>query len=145
MLKSKPTLAVNIGGVRLKNPALAASGTFGYGEEYSRWMDLNRLGGIVVKGLSIKPKQGNPPPRVVETQAGMLNAIGLENVGVAAFISHKLPFLRDYKVAVIANIFGRTIEEYTAVARELDGVSGVDALELNISCPNVKQGGIQFG
>ncbi len=145
MSRSKLKLSVNIGGVQLKNPVLVASGTFGYGEEYSRWLDLNRLGGIVVKGLSMKPKAGNPPPRLVETQAGLLNAIGLENIGVAEFINKKLPFLRDYKVAVIANIFGRTVEEYVAVARKLDGVPGVAALELNISCPNVRQGGIQFG
>lgn len=145
MSKQKPRLAVNVGGVQLRNPVLTASGTFGYGEEYSRWVDLNRLGGIVVKGLSLKPRQGNPPPRVVETHAGMLNAIGLENVGVTEFINSKLPFLRGYKTAVIANILGRTIEEYVEVAKELDGVEGVSALELNISCPNVKQGGISFG
>ncbi len=145
MSESKLCLAVNLGGVRLNNPVLAASGTFGYGEEYSRWVDLNRLGGIVVKGLSIKPRGGNPPPRVVETHAGMLNAIGLENVGVKEFINSKLPFLKNFSTKVIANILGRTVEEYVAVAKELDGVEGVAALELNISCPNVKQGGISFG
>jgi dihydroorotate dehydrogenase (NAD+) catalytic subunit len=145
MLGVKPRLAVNIGGVQLENPVLVASGTFGYGEEYSRFMDLNRLGGIVVKGLSLEPRRGNPPPRLVETPAGLLNAIGLENVGVTEFLNSKLPFLRNYQPAVIVNIFGRTVDEYVAVAEVLDGAGGIAALELNISCPNVKQGGLCFG
>ncbi len=144
-MTNKPNLAVSIGKVKLKNPLMAASGTFGYGEEYSSWLDLNRLGAIVVKGLSIKPQRGNPPPRIVETPAGMLNAIGLENIGVAKFIKSKLPFLRNYNTPVIANIFGKTIDEYVSVAEALNNTSGVAALEVNISCPNVKQGGISFG
>jgi len=139
------SLEVNIGGVRLKNPVLAASGTFGYGEEYAPYVDLNRLGGLIVKGLSWKPKPGNPPPRLVETPAGLLNAIGLENIGVNEFIASKLPFLRNFKTAILVNIFGSTIEEYVAVAQALDRVEGVCGLELNISCPNVKQGGLTFG
>ena len=140
-----PKLEINIGGVRLKNPVLAASGTFGYGEEYAPYVDLNQLGGIVVKGVSLEPKAGNPPPRIVETPAGMLNAIGLENIGVKAFIEKKLPFLRQYDLAVVVNIFGNTLEEYEQVAKTLDKVDGVAALELNVSCPNVKQGGMVFG
>jgi dihydroorotate dehydrogenase (NAD+) catalytic subunit len=138
-------MAVHIGGLRLDNPVTTASGTFGYGQEYSRYVDLNRLGGICVKGLSIRPLKGNPPPRVCETPSGMLNAIGLQNVGVEEFIEDKLPFLRKYDTKVIANIFGNTVDEYVAVAERLDGVDGVHALEVNISCPNVKKGGMAFG
>jgi dihydroorotate dehydrogenase (NAD+) catalytic subunit len=145
MFMNTPNMMVNIGGVQLKNPVLAASGTFGYGEEYSNLLNLNCLGGVVVKGLSLKPKQGNSPPRLVETPAGLLNAIGLENVGVEEFINSKLPFLKNFKLAVIANIFGQTVEEYIKVAQSLDEAEGIAALELNISCPNVKQGGICFG
>ncbi len=140
-----PNLEINIGGVQLKNPVLAASGTFGYGGEYAPYVDLNHLGGIVVKGLSLEPKVGNPPPRIVETPAGMLNAIGLENVGVKVFIEKKLPFLRQYDLAVVVNIFGNTLEDYEQIAKVLDKVEGVAALELNISCPNVKHGGMVFG
>lgn len=142
---SEPRLSVNLGGLTLKNPVMVASGTFGYGEEYASAIDLNCLGAVVVKGLSLKPRQGYPPPRLCETPAGMLNAIGLENVGVEAFIREKLPFLRQFKTRVVANIFGETLEEYQEVARRLDGVEGVHALEVNISCPNVKKGGIWFG
>jgi dihydroorotate dehydrogenase (NAD+) catalytic subunit len=131
--------------LELENPVMVASGTFGYGEEYASAIDLNRLGAVVVKGLSLKPRQGYPPPRLCETPSGMLNAIGLENVGVEAFIHEKLPFLRQFKTRVVANIFGETIEEYQEVAKRLDGIEGVHALEVNISCPNVKKGGISFG
>jgi len=138
-------MSVDIGGLRLDNPVTVASGTFGYGQEYSRYLDLNRLGGICVKGLSLKPLAGNPPPRVCETPSGMLNAIGLQNVGVDVFIAEKLPFLARYKTKVIANIFGSTADEYAAVARKLDRAKGVHAIEVNISCPNVKKGGMAFG
>lgn len=138
-------LAVDICGLALKNPVMTASGTFGYGEEYAPFCDLNRLGAIVVKGLSLEPRQGNPPPRIMETRGGMLNAVGLQNVGVRAFIADKLPFLRQFNVAVIANIFGETIDEYRRVTEILSRSAGVHAIEVNISCPNVKKGGIAFG
>ncbi len=138
-------LSVDIGGFTIKNPVMTASGTFGYGEEFDSYTDLTRLGAIVVKGLSLKSRPGNPSPRTFETPCGMLNAIGLQNVGVDAFIKEKMPFLRKIGVPVIANIFGELIDEYKEVARRLDGVEGVSAVEINISCPNVKQGGIQFG
>jgi dihydroorotate dehydrogenase (NAD+) catalytic subunit len=141
----KPSLEVKLGPLALKNPVITASGTFGYGEEYSKYIDLNRLGGITVKGLSLKPIQGNPPPRLCETPSGMLNAIGLQNVGVDDFIEKKLPFLSQYDTKVIANIFGNTVEEYEAVAARLDKAKGVHAVEVNISCPNVKKGGMAFG
>lgn len=139
------SLEVELGPLRLKNPVTTASGTFGYGEEYSRYVDLSRLGAISVKGLSIKPKAGNPPPRICETPSGMLNAIGLQNVGVDEFIHKKLPFLANYDIKVIANIFGNTVSEYEAVAARLDRADGVHAIEVNISCPNVKKGGMAFG
>ncbi len=138
-------LSVEVAGIRFKNPVWTASGTFGYGSEFSKYTDLKRLGAIVVKGLSLRPRQGNPPPRIVETPCGMLNAIGLQNVGVDNFIKEKLPFLRKIKTPVIANIFGETIEEYSEVASRLEDAGGVTALEINISCPNVKKGGIVFG
>jgi len=137
--------AVELGPLKLKNPVMTASGTFGYGEEYSKYLDLNRLGAITVKGLSLKPKAGNPSPRICETPSGMLNAIGLQNVGVEEFIHNKLPFLGRYDIKVIANIFGNTIDEYEAVAARLDREKGVHALEVNISCPNVRKGGMAFG
>ncbi len=140
-----PDLSVAIGGLKLKNPVMTASGTFGYGEEYSPFVDLNCLGAIVVKGLSLEPRYGNPPPRIMETPSGMLNAVGLQNIGVRAFIEKKLPFLRGYDTAVIANIFGETIDEYRHVAEILTGIDGIHAIEINISCPNVKKGGIAFG
>jgi len=129
----------------MKNPVMTASGTFGCGEEYADYVDLNRLGGIVVKGLSLKPRLGNPPPRIMETAAGMLNAVGLQNVGVDAFIEEKLSFLRNYNVAVIANIYGESYTEYAQVAGKLSAAPGVHALEVNVSCPNVKKGGLSFG
>ena len=138
-------LSVEIGRLRLRNPVMTASGTFGYGEEYAPYVDLSRLGAIVVKGLSLKPRMGNPPPRIVETPCGMLNAVGLQNVGVNAFIREKLPFLAQFDLPVIANIFGESVEEYVKVAEILSQASGVHGLEVNISCPNVKKGGIAFG
>ena len=138
-------LEVKIAGIRLKNPVMTASGTFGYGEEYAEFMDLGRLGAVVVKGLSLKPREGNPPPRVVETAAGMLNAIGLQNVGIEAFIREKLPFLRKFDTAVIANFFGDSVDEYAAAAERLSSVEGIHGLEMNISCPNKEAGWCVFG
>ena len=137
--------AVNIGGIPLKNPVIAASGTFGYGLEFSPLLDLNELGGIVVKGLSLNPYPGNPPPRIMETTGGMLNSIGLQNIGVNSFIKEKLPLLRNYDVAIFVNIFGHTIEEYVRIARRLSEAEGIAGLEVNISCPNIKKGGMSFG
>ncbi len=128
----------------LKNPILSASGTFAYGEEFSNLFDLSILGGIVTKGLSLKPKEGNPTPRVYETACGLINAIGLENIGVDAFIAEKIPFLRKYNTPVIVNFFGTKDEEYEAMARRLD-IEGVSAIEMNVSCPNVSKGGLEFG
>lgn len=136
-------LEVNIGRLRLKNPVLVASGTFGYGKEYTPFLDLNILGGIVVKGTSLKEMAGNLPPRLVEVPCGLINAIGLENVGVERFLEEKLPFLKTIDTKIIVNIFGNSIDEYAFLATKLDK-SGVDALELNISCPNIKDG-IIFG
>ncbi len=141
----RPRMAVEIAGLKLKNPVMPASGTFGYGEEYAPYLDLNQLGAIVTKGLSLKPKAGNNTPRICETVSGMLNAIGLQNVGVDAFITHKMPFLEQINAPVIVNFFGNTQEEYAEVAARLDDVPGVAGLEMNISCPNVKHGGIVFG
>lgn len=142
---TRPNLAVEIAGIKLKNPVMPASGTFGYGEEYAPYLDLEGLGAIVTKGLSLKPKAGNPTPRIAETVSGMLNAIGLQNVGVDAFIEHKLPFLREVNTPVIVNFFGNTLEEYGEVAKRLGAIPEIAGLELNISCPNVKKGGIVFG
>ena len=141
----KPSLAVEIAGIRMKNPVMPASGTFGYGEEYAPYLDLNDLGAIVTKGLSLNPKAGNPTPRIAETISGMLNAIGLQNVGIDGFIRFKLPFLREINTPVIVNFFGNTLEEYGEVARRLSDIPEIAGVELNISCPNVKQGGIVFG
>jgi dihydroorotate dehydrogenase (NAD+) catalytic subunit len=140
-----PDLTVNIAGLRMKNPVMTASGTFGYGREYQTFFDLNRLGALVTKGVSLKPMAGNPPPRICETASGMLNAIGLENVGVEAFILDKLPFLSTLKIPVIVNILGHSLKEYPEVARRLNGQPGIAALEINISCPNVARGGLAFG
>ena len=137
-------LSVDIAGMKLRNPIMTASGTFGYGEEFAPYMDLQTIGAIVTKGLSLKPRAGNPTPRIVETPAGMLNAIGLQNVGIDAFIEKKVPFLRTVDTPCIANFFGGTVDEYVEVARRLDAVPEVAALEMNISCPNVKEGGIVF-
>jgi dihydroorotate dehydrogenase (NAD+) catalytic subunit len=136
---------VQIGAVRLRNPILAASGTFGYGVEFSHLVDLNRLGGIVVKGLSREPMEGAPAPRLCETPAGMLNAVGLQNIGVRAFVAEKLPVLRKYDTAIVANVFGYCVDDYIEVIRVLEDAEGPAAYELNISCPNVKKGGMQFG
>jgi dihydroorotate dehydrogenase (NAD+) catalytic subunit len=138
-------LAVEIGALKLKNPIITASGTFGYGEEYAPYVDLNRLGAIIVKGLSLKPRHGNPSPRIMETPSGMLNAIGLQNVGVKYFVRDKLPYLRQFDTAIIANVYGETIEEYLRVSEILTAADGVHALEINVSCPNVKKGGVAFG
>ena len=141
----RPSLAVEIAGIKLKNPVMPASGTFGYGEEYAPYLDLGRLGALITKGLSLNPKAGNPTPRIAETTSGMLNAIGLQNVGIDAFIQSKVPYYRGITTPVIANFFGNTLEEYGEVAAKLNDVPEVTAVELNISCPNVKQGGIVFG
>jgi dihydroorotate dehydrogenase (NAD+) catalytic subunit len=141
----KLKMGVNIGGMALKNPVMTASGTFGYGKEYSDYLDLNRLGAVIVKGLSLEPREGNSPPRIIETASGMLNAVGLQNVGVRAFINDKLPWLRRTDSSIVTNIFGETIEDYVKVAEILNDAEGVAAIEVNISCPNVKRGGIAFG
>jgi len=138
-------LSVQIGALRLRNPILAASGTFGYGVEFAHLVDLKRLGGLVVKGLSREPMEGAPPPRLCETPSGMLNAVGLQNVGVRAFVAQKLPALRKYDTAVLANVFGYCLEDYVEVIRILEDAEGLAGYELNISCPNVKKGGLQFG
>ncbi|MGC1965147.1 MAG: dihydroorotate dehydrogenase [Candidatus Acidiferrales bacterium] len=137
-------LRVGVGSVSLKNPIIAASGTFAYGIEFAQLVDLNRLGGIVVKGLSAQPMEGAPAPRICETASGMVNAIGLQNIGVRAFVAEKLPLLRQYKTAIIANVFGRTVVEYVQVIDVLEGAEGLAAYELNISCPNVERGGIEY-
>jgi len=138
-------LTVQIGALRLRNPILAASGTFGYGLEFAHLVDLSRLGGFVTKGLSREPIEGAPAPRLCETPSGMLNAVGLQNVGVRAFVAEKLPLLRSFDTAVVANVFGYAVEDYAEVIRVLEDAEGVAAYELNISCPNVKKGGMQFG
>jgi dihydroorotate dehydrogenase (NAD+) catalytic subunit len=137
-------LSVNIAGVKLKNPVIAASGTFGFGREYAEFMDLNKIGGISVKGLKLKPTPGNKPPRIAETPAGILNSVGLQNPGVEAFIKEEIPFLRQFDTAIIANIAGTTIEEYCEMAEILNDAD-IDAIEMNISCPNVKEGCLAFG
>jgi len=138
-------LRVSIGSVRLKNPILAASGTFGYGIEFAEIVDLNRLGGIVVKGLSAKPMAGNPSPRMTETPSGIINSIGLQNIGVRAFVAEKLPQLRRYDTAIVANVFGYTTPDYVEVIRVLEDTEGLAAYELNISCPNTERGGAEYG
>ena len=141
----KPNLAVNVGGISMKNPVMTASGTFGYGQEFAPLFDLSRLGALVIKGLSLKPAPGNPPPRTVETCGGMLNAVGLENVGLAAFAENKLPFLQSLDVAVILNIYGHSIEEYAEMSERIEDLDGIAGIEVNISCPNIKAGGVAFG
>ncbi len=142
---SEIDLTVRLGNLQLRNPVMTASGTFGYGREFSQLVNLHRLGGVVVKGISLEPRPGNPPPRVVETACGMLNAIGLENVGVQGFLDRKMNFLRGMNSRVVVNILGDSVEEYGLLAERLTGVEGIDALEVNISCPNVKKGGVAFG
>ncbi len=138
-------LAIQIGTLRMQNPVTVASGTFGYGAEYARLIDVNQLGAVTVKGIRLNPVPGNPTPRTAEATGGMLNAIGLQGPGVDGFIKKYWPFLRDLKVPTIINIWGTTVEEYAEVARRFDGLGGVGALELNVSCPNIKEGGAQFG
>lgn len=137
-------LATTLCGIPLRNPVLAASGTFGYGVEFAKLLDLNQIGGIVVKGLSREPMAGNPPPRLWETPAGMMNSVGLQNIGVRAFVREKLPQLRGYRTAIIANVFGYAPEDYAEVIRTLEDVEGIAAYELNVSCPNTHAGGIFF-
>lgn len=138
-------LSVDVGGVVLKNPVMTASGTFGYGIEFKDYVDLNKLGGIVVKGLSIEPSKGNPPPRIVETACGMLNAIGLENIGIRAFVKDKIPELSKLQTPVFINVYGKTEGDYVSVAEIADEVPAIAGMEINISCPNVSQGGLAFG
>lgn len=138
-------LAVEVAGIKMKNPIMVASGCFGFGQEYNRFYDLSRLGGIMTKGTTLEPKLGNPPPRIAETPAGMLNSIGLQNPGVEKVISEELPWLSQFDVQVIVNISGYSIAEFEELAQRLDGVPGVAGLELNISCPNIKGGGMAFG
>src|SRR5215470_13845998 len=138
-------LAVQLGPLNLKNPILTASGTFGYGLEFTDFVDLARLGGLCTKGLSLRPHAGNVPPRICETPSGMLNAIGLQNIGVQAFLEAKLPKLRTLGATVIANVWGDVEEDYVAVVAALEGAEGLAAIELNISCPNVEKGGMLFG
>ena len=144
-MSTKPNLSVEIAGIKLRNPVMTASGTFGYGQEFADYLDLEAIGAMITKGLSLKPKAGNPTPRIVETQGGMLNAIGLQNVGIDAFINDKLPFLRTVDTPVIVNLYGNSLEEYGELAERIDAIPEVAGIEVNISCPNVKQGGIVFG
>src|SRR5277367_744898 len=137
-------LATSVCGIPLKNPVIAASGTYAYGVEFKALVDLDTLGGVVVKGLSREPMEGNPPPRLYETEAGMINSIGLQNIGVRAFVAEKLPALRGVNTAIIANVFGYAVEDYVEVARVLEDAEGLAAYELNVSCPNTRHGGIFF-
>jgi dihydroorotate dehydrogenase (NAD+) catalytic subunit len=145
MTQKNTNLSVDIGGIKLKNPVMTASGTFGYASEFEHLLDLNRLGAFVVKGLSLEPSKGNPPPRIVETACGMLNAIGLENVGLEAFKKTKLPLLEGVKTPIFVNIYGKSVAEYAELAARLEDIGDVSGIEVNISCPNVKSGGIAFG
>jgi dihydroorotate dehydrogenase (NAD+) catalytic subunit len=138
-------LKVRIGRMTLKNPVIVSSGTFGFGEEFEGFFDLSHLGAIIPKGISLKPMAGNPPPRIFETEGGMINSIGLQNPGVREFIKSKLPYYRGLKTHLIINFFGNTQKEYVELARRLDDVAGISGLEMNISCPNIKRGGIVFG
>lgn len=138
-------LSVRLGELELSNPILSASGTFGYGLEFAPLADLGVFGGLVTKGLSLEPRAGNPPPRICETRGGMLNSIGLQNIGIEAFVRDVLPGLDEYPAKVIVNLFGSTLEDYVALAEQVEELDGVAAAELNVSCPNVKRGGIQFG
>ncbi len=142
---TQPNMRVDLGKLTLKNPVLAASGTFGYGRELSDFCDPALLGAVIVKGLTLKPRSGNPPPRIMETPAGMVNAIGLENVGLDAFLTEKLPWLVRRGVTVVANILGETVEEYSLLAQKLAGTGDVALIEINVSCPNVAAGGVAFG
>ncbi|UCH23815.1 MAG: dihydroorotate dehydrogenase [Deltaproteobacteria bacterium] len=144
-MEKKPDLQTDIGGIVLKNPVMTASGTFGYAREFERLVDLTRLGAIIVKGLSLEPSPGNKPPRIAETPCGMLNAIGLENVGIKAFVNDKLPFLKGLSTPVFVNIYGKSIAEYAELAGQIDELDEISGIEVNISCPNVKAGGLAFG
>ncbi|MDO9566706.1 MAG: dihydroorotate dehydrogenase [Candidatus Desulfaltia sp.] len=144
-MEKKADLSVNVGGIELKNPVMTASGTFGYASEFENLIDLNRLGAIITKGLSLKPSMGNPPPRIVETPCGMLNAIGLENVGLASFVQDKLQFLKQLSTPVIINIYGKDVREYAELASRINDIEEIAGIEVNISCPNVKAGGVAFG
>jgi dihydroorotate dehydrogenase (NAD+) catalytic subunit len=141
----KPDLAIEIAGIKFKNPVTVASGTFGYGEEFADIIDLDALGGIVTKSITLKERPGHPPPRTCETAAGMLNAIGLANVGVERFIDEKIPFLKKLKTVIIVNVAGSSIAEYVEVCRQLEKAGNFDMIELNVSCPNVDEGGMEFG
>ena len=138
-------LSVDIGGLTIQNPIMTASGTFGYGEEFAPFVDLVELGGIIVKGISLEPRAGNAPSRIVETPSGMLNAIGLQNVGIDAFIEKKIPMLEQLGCVVFVNVLGDSIDDYAEIARRLDPYPSLHGLEINISCPNVKKGGVVFG
>ncbi len=138
-------LAVKIGGLNLKNPVLTASGTFGYGEEFAPFIDLDRLGGYIIKGTTLNHREGNPYPRMVETPSGMLNAVGLQNKGVDYFINEIYPRIKDYKSELVVNVSGARVEDYVETARRLAEIDGINAIEVNISCPNVKEGGMAFG
>lgn len=144
MTKNMSGMEVNIGSLKLKNPVIAASGTFGFGREFSEYMDINQVGAISVKGLTLEPRQGNKPPRIAETPAGILNSVGLQNPGVRAFIKEEIPFLRKFDTAIIANVAGNTLEDYCEMVEILSS-EDVDAIELNVSCPNVKKGCMSFG
>ena len=144
-MSAGPDLAVELAGVRFRNPIIVASGTFGYGEEFARLVDFSQLGGICVKGISPQPIPGNEPPRLYPTPSGMLNSVGLENVGVDVLIREKMPFLRSTGCAVSVNVFGFTVDEYVEVVEKLNAADGIAAYELNISCPNTKEGGMVFG
>ncbi len=143
--ENQPDLRVNIGSLEIANPVMTASGTFGYAREFEKLMNLHRLGAVIVKGISLYPRAGNPPPRIVETACGMLNAIGLQNVGVDRFITEKMPYLQGLNVPVIVNILGDSLAEYAEITARLAGITGVAGIEVNISCPNVKKGGVAFG
>ena len=140
-----PNLSVTIGKIKLKNPVIVSSGTFGFGEEFEDFFDLNHLGAIIPKGISLTPMMGNPPPRIFETEGGIINSIGLQNPGFQAFIKNKLPYYRNSKTHLIINFFGKSQREYIELARRFDSVPGISGLEMNISCPNIKRGGIVFG
>ena len=140
-----PNLSVTIGKIKLKNPVIVSSGTFGFGEEFEEFFDLNHLGAIIPKGISLTPMMGNPPPRIFETEGGIINSIGLQNPGFQAFIKNKLPYYRNLKTHLIINFFGKSQREYIELARRFDSVPGISGLEMNISCPNIKRGGIVFG
>lgn len=144
MSRDDPRLAVSLCGISLRNPVLAASGTFGYGVEFDKQVDLNQLGGLIVKGLSREPMEGNPPPRLWEAHGGMMNSVGLQNIGVRAFVREKWPFLSRLRTAVFANVFGYATADYVEVVRELEAAEGLAGYELNVSCPNTSHGGIYF-